>query len=332
MVRIGSKELDTNIFLAPLAGCSDLSFRLISREYGAKFCFYEMADANSLVRAQGRNKDLLMAHPDDQPIAAQILGADPELTLEAARVLLSTVKPLFLDLNAACPVRKVLRKKTGAYLVSEPELLYPVIERLAANLDLPITVKLRVGYNKIDLDHLAALAKNCQAAGAAALFVHGRTAKQLYRGKVDYGAIKAVKQSVSIPVFGSGDVLSPELAKTMIEQTGCDGVLVARGALGNPWIFDQIAGYLETGQNHSQVTFAQRKEAVLKHLSYMQKLRQSRPSNKVGLMRKISLMYLKHFPRAAEIRGEISAKKSYEELVEMISSIDPGPAAPCFFP
>lgn len=322
MIQIGEQEIDTNIFLAPLAGCADLSFRLISREHGAKFCFYEMVDSNSLVHGQGKNKDILMTHPDDQPIAAQILGSDPDITLEAAKILLARINPVFLDVNAACPAKKVQRKKAGAYLVHDPEALYAIVEKLATNLDLPITVKMRVGYNKTNLNELAVIAKNCETSGAAALFVHGRTRKQLYRGQVDYQAIKAVKRSVSIPVFGSGDVLSPELAKKMIEETGCDGVLVARGAMGSPWIFNLIEKYLKTGQNHTEIPFSKKRKVLLKHLAYMEKYRQCRPTNKLGLMKKIAILYLKYLRDVSRVRSSVTQVKDYKELVGVIKKIN----------
>jgi len=324
MIQIGSQKIKTNIFLAPLAGCTDLSYRLICREHGAGMCFYEMADVNSIVRAQGKNKDLFMLHPDDQPIAAQLLGADPEMTLEAAKRLLTEIKPAFLDFNAACPVKKVLKKKAGSYFMKEPEKLYPIIEKLASNLDLPVTVKMRAGFHKVDLKELSVIAKNLAKAGAAALFVHGRTQKQLYHGKVDYSAIKAVKQAVKIPVFGSGDVLSAELAKKMFDETGCDGLLVARGSMGKPWIFDQINDYMETGVLPANVPLRRIKEVLLRHLQYMQELRQSRPSNKMGLMRRMALYYLHGFPNAAKMRGAITPLKDYTSLVELIARIPIG--------
>ncbi|MBN2058302.1 MAG: tRNA dihydrouridine synthase DusB [Candidatus Saganbacteria bacterium] len=324
MIKIGSRAIDTNIFLAPLAGCADLSYRLVCREHGAGLAFYEMADVNSIVRAQGKNKDLFMPHPDDRPVAAQLLGSEPELTLEAARCLLALVKPVFIDINAACPVKKVMKKRSGAYFMLEPDRLYRIVEKLAANLDLPVTVKMRVGFNHIDQNHLVSLAKNLEKAGAAALFVHGRTRRQLYHGKVDYPSIRAVKRAVSIPVFGSGDVLSPQLAKKMFEETGCDGILVARGSQGSPWIFDQIRDYLKTGVLPEQVTLERKKRVLLRHLEYMQELRQSRPSNKMGLMRKMALYYLYDFPNAAKIRGSITPLKSYKALVEKIEGIPLG--------
>jgi nifR3 family TIM-barrel protein len=321
-IKIGSKKIDTNIFLAPLAGCADLSFRLIAREHGAGLCFFEMVDANALLYTSSKNKDILMTHPKDRPIAAQILGGDPETVVNAARIMLDKIDPVFLDLNAACPARKLQKKNAGAYLTREPKNLYAVIERLAASLSLPITVKLRAGYKRVDIEKLTEVARNCEAAGAAALFIHGRACKQLYRGQVDYAAIAAVKQSVDIPVFGSGDIFSSELAGKMFEETGCDGILLARGAMGNPWIFDQIKKYLKSGKALAEVSFSQRKKVLLKHLAYMEKYRQSRPTNKIGLMRKIAILYMKHLPGASEIRSRITPAKNYREIVEVINAID----------
>jgi len=320
-IKIGNKKIGTNIFLAPLAGTADLSFRLIAREHGAKFCFFEMVDANALVHASGKNKDILMTHRKDRPIAAQILGGDPGTTLEAARILLDQIDPVFLDLNAACPARKLQKKNAGAYLTREPKDLCAVIEKLAASLSLPVTVKLRAGYKRIDVDRLVEIAKGCESAGAAAIFVHGRSCKQLYRGQVDYTAIAAVKQSVNIPVFGSGDILSPEQAEKMFVETGCDGILVARGSMGSPWIFDQIADYLKKGKTPADVSISQRKKVLLKHLAYMEKYRRSRPTNKTGLMRKTAILYTKNLPGASEIRSRITPCRSYPEIVDVVEGI-----------
>ena len=165
------------------------------------------------------------------------------------------------------------------------------------------------------------LVKGLERAGAAALFVHGRTREQFYHGRVDYPAIKAVKQAVKIPVFGSGDVLSPELARKMFDETGCDGILVARGALGTPWIFDQIKEYLATGRPPAPVPLAEKKKVLLRHLHCMQELRQSRPSNKMGLMRKMALYYLQGCPGSAKVRSAITQLKSYEALTELIAEL-----------
>jgi tRNA-dihydrouridine synthase B len=312
-----------NVFLAPLAGCTDLSFRLIARELGAKFAFFEMIDANALVHASGKNNEILHTLPEDQPIAAQILGGEPDHVLNAAKILLERVQPQFLDINAACPVRKVLRKGVGAQLLSDPVRLSAIIRKLVDNLPLPITVKLRVGQKKIDLAKAAELASACAESGASALFVHGRTRDQLYHGQVNYQAIKAMKEAVKIPVFGSGDVFSPELAKLMLTETGCDGVMVARGALGNPWIFKQIEHYLATGEKLPEPTWEERKTVLLRHLSYIQQYRRTRVTNKVGLMRKTALYYIKGIHQAAHCRSQITTIKDYETMAAMIEKLTP---------
>lgn len=321
MISIGPHKIDTNIFLAPLAGVSDLAFRLIAREQGAKFCFYEMVDANSLVHGPGKNKDILKTNHQDQPIAAQILGGDPAQTLKAAQILLTRIDPLFLDLNAACPARKVIKKKAGAHLVRDPELLFKIIEALATNLSLPITVKLRIGYNKVMVEEIVSVARGCEKSGAAALFVHGRTWKQGYSGRVNYEAIRAIKENVNVPVLGSGDILTPELAKEMFDQTSCDGVLVARGAIGNPWIFKRIEKFLKDGKLGPEVSLDEKKTMLKKHLSYMDKFKESRPTNKMGLMRKVALMYLSSFPNASEVRKRVTPCKSYQELLGVIETV-----------
>lgn len=321
MVQIGSAQLKTNIFLAPLAGVADLSFRLISREHGAGLAFFEMTDTNCLVRGLGKNKDLLMTHPADRPIAAQLLGNDPDDTLKAAKMLIPLTDPLFIDFNAACPVLKVQRKKAGAYLITEPDRLASIINKLAQGIDRPVTVKLRIGYNEVDREELVKLAKKCEAAGAAALFVHGRTRKQLYHGDIDYAAIKAIKGAVKIPVFGSGNVLSPPLAKKMLAETGCDGLLVARGAMGQPWIFGQIKAYLTDGVILPQPDWEEKKSVLLRHLSYIEKYRQSRLTNKLGLMRKICHFYLKAHHNIAQVRQQITDTKSYSEFVKIVGSL-----------
>jgi len=310
LIKIGSQKIDTNIFLAPLAGCADLSFRLVARELGARFCFYEMVDSNALLYQKEPRRDILKTHPKDHPIAAQLLGSEPERMLEAAKRLLSLVTPEFLDINAACPAKKVLKKRCGAYFLKEPSNLYKIIEKLSANLTLPITVKLRIGYNLFDPDHIISIAKNCQKSGAAALFVHGRTMKQRYSGKVNYEAIKAVKDNTTIPVFGSGDILSQELAQKMFDQTGCDGILVARGAMGNPWFFC-----------NKKPSIKERLDTLNRHLSYLEKYKETRATAKLGLMKKAVMWYLKEFANAHEFRNRINGCKSIEEIRACVSKI-----------
>lgn len=322
MLRIGSYELPSNILLAPMAGCTDLPFRLIAREHGARFCFFEMVDCNSIT--YGRKKtfhSILKTDGENGPIAAQLLGRDPSKMLAGAEEILKVTKAAFLDLNAACPAKKVVKKKSGAYLLKDEFELSRILKKLSSNLPIPVTVKIRTGYDKADPFMIANLAKICEDSGAAAIFVHGRTRAGMYAGEIDYASIKAIKKSVHIPVFGSGNVFDPYSAKKMMDETSCDGVMVARGALGNPWIFTEIEEYLKKGKIPNAIDLKERKKVLKKHLSYIEKYNNHTSSGKAGFMRKAALWYMKGFPNAAKIRHEISLVKNYKEMLKLVDEI-----------
>ena len=322
MLKIGNYELPSRILLAPLAGCSDLAFRLIMRSYGAKFAFLQMIDANALSRNK-KSLEMLSTTQKDRPIAGQLLGSDPDIMLASAKIILEHVDIKFLDINAACPVKKIIRKKAGAYLLKEPQLLYRVIKKLSSTLKVPITVKLRLGYDHVDRAHIVEIAKKCEKNGASAIFIHGRTRLQGYCGPVDLDAIKAVKSAVTIPVFGSGDILTPKQAFEMMATTGCDGILVARGSFGNPWIFRNIERFLK-GKPLFIPTFDDRKKAALKHLKYLGKYDRSLSKGKVGLMRKSVLWYMKGFPNSSYLREKINNAQSRKALADIIRSAERG--------
>jgi tRNA-dihydrouridine synthase B len=319
-VKIGSYKLSSNIMLAPMAGCTDLSFRLISRQHGAKLCFLEMIDANSMVNRKDTDIDIVKTVKTDSPLAGQLVGATPELMLKAAKRLLKLVDIKFLDVNAACPVKKMMKKKAGSYFVKEPENLFKIIKLLSTELALPITVKLRIGFNHVDHSHITDIAKKCEANGASALFVHGRTMKQGYSGEIDYETILKIKESVKVPVFGSGNIFDPIMAKKMLDNTGCDGVMVARGALGNPWIFENIERHLE-GKALYMPSIEDRLSALKDHLAYLKKYKIIHPKSQIGFMRKVSLWYVREFEGACKTRGIINSVKSYEELLELIDEL-----------
>ena len=302
-LSIGPYKLPSNVILAPMAGVTDLPFRLISREHGAKFAFFEMIDMNSVIHGTHlRHNDIIKTTEEDKPIAVQLVGADPEMMLRAAQELIERLDVKFLDINAACPVRKMIQKKAGAYLIKEPENLLRTLSLLTSKLDLPVTVKLRTGYLKPDHEWIAEIAKNCEKSGASALFVHGRTQKQGYSGDVDYEAIRAVKLSVKIPVFGSGNVFDPELAKKMLDLTGCDGVMVARGACGNPWIFVEIENYLKTGKASAKPGIEVKLATLKEHLGYIEEYVDMIPQSMIGYMRKVAAWYFKDFRNACTLR------------------------------
>ena len=335
MIKIGNVNIDTNVFLAPLSGCTDLPFRLIAREHGARFCFFEMLDSNSLThnrrptaidldgapgKAEGGRRPfaILKTSADDSPIAGQLLGSDPSIMLDAAQKVLDRVKLSFLDINCACPVKKVIKKKAGAHLLRDTPRLYGVVKKLVSSLRLPVTIKIRSGYDTNDPRHIINMVKHCEGLGLSAIFVHGRLAKQGYSGGIDYPLIKKIKESVQIPVFGSGNILSPELAKKMFDETACDGILVARGALGNPWIFAGIDEFLKNGSAGSGPSIEEKKKILEKHLYYVDKYRDMSVTGKVGFMRKIAIWYLKSVPGASGIRRKITSSKSYEQLIDVV--------------
>jgi nifR3 family TIM-barrel protein len=324
MITIGNHTFNTNVFLAPLAGCADLSFRLIARECGTRFCFFEMIDAGSLLHQNAETISMLKTHPDDFPIGAQLLGSDPSRMLEAANRLCSSIPITLLDINSACPVRKVIKKGCGAFLLNDPDRLVAIVDTLARSLDVPITVKLRVGFERSDIKHLERIAQRCADAGAQALFIHGRTREQAYRGDIDYGSIRSIVKAVSIPVFGSGNILSVELARHMQDETGCSGILVARGAFGHPWLAQEIEDYLTHGMTPTKKSPELKIKTLKRHLTYVEKYCTVKGTGKLGFMRKIAQWYVHGFPMARQLRNAITHVESYEKLVDLIDSIQCG--------
>lgn len=322
MITVGSYTIPSRIILAPLSGVSDLAFRLIAREHGARFCFFEMVDAHSLVYERARKTAaILQTNGKDMPVAAQLLGADPDMMLRAAKKLLGIVRTPFLDINAACPARKVVGKEAGSHLLLRPDTLAAVIRKLAANLPVPVTVKIRIGYDAPDIAAIGRIAKLCESSGASAIFVHGRTRAQGYAGAVDYDSIRAVKDAVKVPVIASGNIFNGPLAKRMFERTACDGVLVARGAMGKPWVFGEIDEYLRTGAVPPPVDLATKKLVLGRHLAYIEEYKDLTPSGKVGYMRKFAMWYLRGIPDATTVRSRICTVRTCAEMRDLVESI-----------
>ncbi|MBA3066852.1 tRNA dihydrouridine synthase DusB [bacterium] len=336
MIKIGAKVFNTKVFLAPLSGCSDLSFRLICREHGAQMAFFEMLSSDALIRDSAKTFGMLKSATADAPIAGQLLGSVPEIMLEAALIMEERASVEFIDVNAACPVRKVVVNGSGAALFNTPEKLFAIIKILARKSGLPVTVKLRTGFDEPDIKKLVEIARGCEDAGVSAIFLHGRTRAQLYSGGVDYDAIKKVKENVNVPVFGSGDILSPALAKKMLDDTGCDGIIVARGAMGNPWLFKDINDFLKDGFCQPSRDKKYRLDVLKKHISYIKKYSELPPrtprripgasethsvKSSIGLMRKAALWYLKGFALAASARGKVTSAQNYEELLKILDKL-----------
>ena len=244
-LRIGNVELENRYILGPMAGVTDLPFRLLCREQGAGLLCMEMVSAKAIYYNNRNTESLLEIHPDEKPVSLQLFGSDPKIMSEMAKRI--EERPFaILDINMGCPVPKVVKNGEGSALMKKPKLVYEIVSAIVHAIEKPVTVKIRKGF---DDDHVNAveIARIVEEAGAAAVAVHGRTREQYYSGQADWEIIRQVKEAVSIPVIGNGDVTTPEKAAAMFRETGCDGVMIARGAQGNPWIFSEMTTYEETG-------------------------------------------------------------------------------------
>ena len=262
-LQIGNVTLENNLILAPMAGVTDLPFRLLCKEQGAGLLCMEMVSAKAILYKNKNTQELLTIDPRENPVSLQLFGSDPDIMGEIAKQI--EERPFdILDINMGCPVPKVVNNGDGSALMKNPLLAGKIIEKVAGAIQKPVTVKIRKGF---DDDHVNAveMAYIAQESGAAAVAVHGRTREQYYSGKADWNIIRQVKEAVSIPVIGNGDILSAQDVIRMGEETGCDGFMIARGAEGNPWIFHQILHYFETGEMEAKPSFQEVTDMLLRH-------------------------------------------------------------------
>ena len=316
-LKIGNIELENRYILGPMAGVTDLPFRLLCKEQGAGLLCMEMVSAKAIYYNNRNTESLLEIHPDETPVSLQLFGSDPKIMSEMAKRI--EERPFaILDVNMGCPVPKVVRNGEGSALMKEPKLVYEIVSALVKAIDKPVTVKIRKGF---DDDHVNAveIAKIIEEAGAAAVAVHGRTREQYYSGKVDWDIIRQVKEAVSIPVIGNGDVTSPQKADVLVRQTGCDGIMIARGAEGNPWIFSEMIHWEETGELPSRPDKDEIREMMLKHARLQLKYK----GEFCGIreMRKHVAWYTKGLKGAARLREKVNAVESLEELENLLTSL-----------
>ncbi len=246
MLKIGNIELKLPLVLAPMAGISDMPYRLINRSFGCELAFTEMISANALAYSNPNTPKKLISNSQDSPLGLQLLGGDPELLIKALDIASGHAFDI-IDFNSACPVKKVASRGKGAGLLKDPLKFEKLLKVIITHTDLPVTVKIRSGWDDTSVNAVE-MAQRAQDTGVSAVFIHGRTRAQRYSGNVDYNIIRKVKESLDIPLIASGDAFSPVLIKRMFDETGCDGVAVARGGLGNPWIFRETAGLLKNGE------------------------------------------------------------------------------------
>ena len=316
MLSIGQLTVASSLVLAPMAGISDLSFRLLNRSFGCEFAFTEMISANALVRANKNTLKMLSASADDRPLGVQVLGNDPEVIKRAIEIL-SGYAFNIIDFNAACPVHKVVSCGEGAALLRKPAKMQELLKAIVTSTDLPVTVKIRSGWDETSVNAVE-IGLAAQDAGISGLFIHGRTRSQGYRGKVDYTIIRSVKESLQIPVIGSGDALTPELIRKMFDETGCDGVAVARGAFGNPWIFRETVEYLKSGREPVRPDVCEIAETMKTHLDLL--IAYYGENTGVILFRKFYAWYSRGMP-AKRLRQQAFQAAARDEMLYLIGAL-----------
>lgn len=313
-MKIGNVTLDNNIILAPMAGVTDLPFRLLCKEQGAGLLCMEMVSAKAIYYHNKNTEALMEIDERERPVSLQLFGSDADIMSEMAKKI--EEKPFdILDINMGCPVPKVAGNGEGSALMKDPKLVREIVSKVAGAIEKPVTVKIRKGF---DEEHVNAveIAKIIEDCGAAAVAVHGRTREQYYSGKADWNIIRQVKEAVTIPVIGNGDVTGPETAKKMLRETGADGIMIGRAARGNPWIFKQITEYLKTGRLPEKPSLEKVREMMLRHA----RMQLEYKGEYIGIreMRKHIAWYTAGYPNSARLRGKINEVESYEELEALL--------------
>ncbi len=316
-LRIGSLILDNPFFLAPLAGITDAPMRRLCKEQGAALVFSEMVSGKGLWYKDKNTARLLETYEEERPVAFQIFGHEPEIMAFTAAEL-SKLPCAAIDINMGCPVPKIVKNGEGSALLKNPDLIYDIVSATVKNTDKPVTVKIRIGWDNNSINAVE-VAHAISAAGACAITVHGRTREQYYSGKADWSMIAAVKRAVDIPVVGNGDVVDAASAMAMMKETGCDFVMVGRGALGNPWIFRELTAAWKGEELPQPPSGEEKKEMMIRHLEDLAEFKGEYPA--VREMRKHVGWYIKGMHNAASFRGKVNQINDIDELKEAIKSI-----------
>ncbi|MCX4365209.1 MAG: tRNA dihydrouridine synthase DusB [Bacilli bacterium] len=318
MWKIGNIEIKNRIVLAPMAGISNTSYRKIIKEMGAGLIYAEMVSDKAITYGNEKTLDLLKMDESERPIAQQIFGSDIDSFVEAAKKIEKEMKPDIIDINMGCPVPKIaIRSQAGASLLKNPEKIREIVAAVVEAVNVPVTVKIRSGWDNNSINAVE-VAKEIEKAEAKAITIHARTRAQGYAGKADWNIIKQVKESVSIPVIGNGDVTSCYLAKQMLDETGCDAVMIGRGVLGNPWLIKECVEYLEQGIEPQKITPEEKIAMLKRHFAMLV----SDKSEKQAILeiRTHALWYIKGLKGSAAIKNQICQTKSKEEMFDILDN------------
>lgn len=316
-LQIGNVTLPNPVVLAPMAGVTDLPFRLLCKEQGVGLLCMEMVSAKAIYYKNKNTQDLMRILPEERPVSLQLFGSDPKIMSEMAKQI--EEKPFdILDVNMGCPVPKVVNNGEGSALLKNPDLIVEIVKSVSSAIQKPLTVKVRIGFENEPVD-IVEIAKRVEDAGAAAIAVHGRTRQQYYSGTADWEAIARIKEAVSIPVIGNGDVDSPKKAEALFRQTGCDAVMIGRAVEGNPWIFREMNHYFATGEELARPSLAEVKAMILKHAQAQIEMK----GEFIGIreMRKHVAWYTAGLPHSAGLRRESNNIESYADLEKLLERL-----------
>lgn len=318
MWKIGNVEIKNKIVFAPMAGVSNISFRKIIKEMGAGLIYSEMVSNMGIIYNSKKTIELLKINNEERPISIQIFGSDTESFINAAKYVEENFKPDIIDINMGCPVPKVaVKSQAGSALLKNPEKIYEIVKNVVDNIKTPVTVKIRLGWDKNNINCIE-IAKLIEKAGASAIALHARTRADGYSGKADWKYIKQVKENVSVPVIGNGDVTSPEEAIKMLKETNCDAVMIGRATLGNPWIIKKCVEKIENDIDIPDPSNTERIDMILKHYNLLKE----NTNEKTALLeiKTHALWYLKYIPNSKEIKRQISVVKTEKEFLEILKT------------
>ena len=318
--NIGNVEIKNQVVLAPMAGICNSAFRRIAKEMGAGLIYAEMVSDKALLYKSKKTEDMLYMKDEERPISQQIFGSDKESFVEAAKIVCEKMHPDIIDINMGCPVPKVaVSAQAGAALLKNPDKVYEIVKSVVEAVSIPVTVKIRSGWDKNSINAIE-IAKVCERAGASAICVQPRTRSQRYEGLSDWNIIKEVKESISIPVIGNGDIRSVDDAKRMIELTNCDAVMIGRGVLGNPWLIRDIVNYLEDGALPKVISKDEKIDMCIKHMNYLLSFKDEKTA--VLEMRSHIAWYLKGLDGVNEVKREIFKATTEKDVFEILTKFN----------